>query len=730
MKGSNKEKLYEALLSVKPEYTAEAERFEFKKRRFSLPRIIGAVAAACLVTALAAVAVIPKGERGQWAANAGENGTTAPETAGVTPPAQTEVPTLSLFTPGCNPPTPEPSATECVLPRPHELEIANSLITFSYPTGLTEFFISQSFNEEEFGEYASKTGLEQQGIRTPADAQSVIELMRGIPFPSSEEYDLISVSFLNHPEGEYAYDVIYYVPGGGSLIFNGRLAGEDTLDGMLNVITGESEVFQMNVDGNAHISRLFRAEDMSFNEHYFGNEETSLGFHAEVDGKYMQIASYGLSEQEAVKAINRFDFRDVFDAAPVIVPVETDLGQISLSGSAEIKLLLDACALTEEEFARLTDAGWPASAELTEPLASLAQFMAQKKLAENRIRKKTDLETIVNNFDSRRFPVIDGWALESIELVYKINHSTVNYVSPDGKACTFYVYADSFLATPLKTLAWGMTQSEPETVPLGKDSPFESLFRLRGPYPQAADVYVGMMPGFLVTFSLAPEDAAGVIDSLSLATLGELAENGEGAEPHGTEECIGVYDAEFFSNAELYEFVRAASGTDAEFNAYLGANRERFYGIDSRADALALLELLDSMPFAHAPEGGFSRLFISAGIAGNEKDVASVHYEFDNRVWVFSNYFRDKDENGARDTLDELIAALELRPIAADGAGGLQRLFEYHPKSGDTDELTHFYYAEADGKYFEIDTINLSGDDAVRGLERFEFGRLSELADR
>lgn len=67
---NKKEKIYEALTNVKREYVEEAESFNFKKRRISFSRILGMAAAACLVVAVAAIAIIPKRERNPWAANA------------------------------------------------------------------------------------------------------------------------------------------------------------------------------------------------------------------------------------------------------------------------------------------------------------------------------------------------------------------------------------------------------------------------------------------------------------------------------------------------------------------------------------------------------------------------------------------------------------------------------------------------------------------------------------
>ncbi len=82
---NKKETVYEALTNVKREYVEEAERFNFKKRRISWQRVLGMAAAACLVVAMAAIAIIPKRERNPWAANAPTNAPTetgAPITTG------------------------------------------------------------------------------------------------------------------------------------------------------------------------------------------------------------------------------------------------------------------------------------------------------------------------------------------------------------------------------------------------------------------------------------------------------------------------------------------------------------------------------------------------------------------------------------------------------------------------------------------------------------------------
>lgn len=85
---NKKETVYEALTNVKREYVEEAERFNFKKRRVSWQRVLGMAAAACLVVAMAAIAVMPKRERNPWATNAPTNApaeTGAPITTGAPP---------------------------------------------------------------------------------------------------------------------------------------------------------------------------------------------------------------------------------------------------------------------------------------------------------------------------------------------------------------------------------------------------------------------------------------------------------------------------------------------------------------------------------------------------------------------------------------------------------------------------------------------------------------------
>ena len=77
---NKKETVYEALTNVKREYVEEAARFNFKKRRISWQRVLGMAAAACLVVAMAAIAIIPKRERNPWATNAPTN---APTETGV-----------------------------------------------------------------------------------------------------------------------------------------------------------------------------------------------------------------------------------------------------------------------------------------------------------------------------------------------------------------------------------------------------------------------------------------------------------------------------------------------------------------------------------------------------------------------------------------------------------------------------------------------------------------------
>ncbi len=180
---NKKETVYEALTNVKREYVEEAERFNFKKRRISWQRVLGIAAAACLVVAMAAIAIIPKRERNPWAAN---NPTSNPISSG--DPIETNSPITTGAPTETAPPieTNEPTETNA----PHE----EHLLFTSYLMA-REFIESTKLSDAEFESYARENVLDRCGITSRLRAIEMLKNLQSVGFPILEGYSFYWLNF-------------------------------------------------------------------------------------------------------------------------------------------------------------------------------------------------------------------------------------------------------------------------------------------------------------------------------------------------------------------------------------------------------------------------------------------------------------------------------------------------------------------------------------------------------
>lgn len=302
---NKKETVYEALLGVKSEYLAEAEGFSFKKRRISWPRILGIAAAACLIIALAAIAITPKRDRDKWAAN-----------RPTSEPISTGGPTNSGA-----PVWPEGDLDE------------EGLLRFTRPTSLIEFFIAMDYEDERFEYFVRQNGYDRHGIRTEEDLVKTVQSMHEIPFPLREDAALREFRFMNDGNENYAYFALYRLPGGAKATFTGDLTTSIAQIELADGYTG------VDVRNHRYIQYLYARE-------YDGY----CSLVAEIDGHLVHIKVEELSRNDAVREILAFEFGGFAVGTPRIATVDADYDRLIFTDTDKLNRFIGSLDMSEEEF--------------------------------------------------------------------------------------------------------------------------------------------------------------------------------------------------------------------------------------------------------------------------------------------------------------------------------------------------------------------------------------------
>lgn len=661
MNGNKKETLFEALLGVKREFVEEAERFSFKKPRTSLTRILGAAAAACLVIALAVIAVIPKTERQQHALNPGAKTTGEPN--GTLAPIRTDAPH-----------TGQDKIYNCI-PEHAALE-------FKGMNDLRDFFASIELSDEEFERFIMENDYTSGNIHSKEDVRAACELMNGIPFPISKEHAIGDVTFFNDSESEYFFRVNYQLDENRSLSFLSSAEEEYGSAVMLNRIVMDMDAPPAAVDigEHEHIEMLYCDKDVHVN--------VMAGLYALIDGRCFKIDSFGSTRDEAIKAILSFDFTRLSDALADYTQAN-DL--LVFTSEAQLVEFIDSVNLSDEEFSSFIRAG------------GYERFG---------IVTKDDLRAVITLMDKIPFPICGELDLcsFSIRLDGETDHYCVQYwldESGIGRVCAFSGYLKGMLSSADMI---EKIENRGESVEFGEHDYIRSLnFRFEGKHANfIADIDGRFVNIAIETSSL--DEALKVILAFDFTWLTEEF-------AHNSENSFGI---ELFSHEELARFVAAANAGNDVFDAWLCENSEHISGIMSAAQAQRAIGLLDFLPFPVYTKGSYSRLYLSGGYDGDY----SLHYEFGNKVWIFSNYFRDENGDGVRDTLDDFVRSYNLRKIEVEHEH-INRLYALDAPFGH--DSNNIFYAEVDGKLMELNAYNQTEAEAVQRILEFDFVTLAEL---
>lgn len=350
------------------------------------------------------------------------------------------------------------------------------------------------------------------------------------------------------------------------------------------------------------------------------------------------------------------------------------------------------------------------------------EYIRENSFAECGIETKDDVRAVLEANGDIDFPIVGNQSFSYMSVRKDGLEGYLEYTLDGGASCTFRLFDKSLFAA----------EDYDGGVPDGAETfdvelPYSPISELLGfimereeDHIEAYGFFGGLNGGYVEinTLGLTREQAESVISSLEFGKLNELGhQSHEGSH-------AGIFHLQLFGNDELTAFVRAANGTDEEFEGYLReANPDNLYGIFSRADAQRVIGILDALPFPIYTEGGYSRLFI----AGDYLGEYSIQYEFGSKVWAFCNYHRDEDENGERDTLEDLVRILALSPVDIAENEHISRLYAHYSET--LTDQNHILYAEVDGKLMELSAYNQTEQDCIERLLAFDFAKLSELDD-
>ncbi|MBQ4428614.1 MAG: hypothetical protein II871_02440 [Clostridia bacterium] len=514
---NKKETVYEALTNVKREYVEEAANYDFKKRRISWPRMLGIAAAACLVVAMAAIAIIPKRERNPWAMN---DPTDEPITTGspteTAPPIETNGPTE----------TNEPTETNA----PYE----EHLLFTSYLMA-REFIESTKLSDAEFESYARENVLDRCGITSRLRAIEMLKNLQSVGFPILEGY---SFYWLNFDRGGKGISVSWNTAYKHFSVLAALPEYEE--------LPAWSDTFAVELEPSSDISEL-KGKKLPSKD---GLEVYGfIGVLA--DGRNVRIDSTGYTREEAEALIRMVYFgtlNELIEASDHPMDLKAEF-----YSPAELAEFIASSDLGDEEFKEYIK------------LSGLQGFLSG-----------ADVSAFVNAYEdgnvyemSLRIPTLPGYGFDRLSLgVYaKKVHSFCRF--PDGRSFKYTYYpmsmsgsAKSMLGCTLEQLKeFGAIEIEPNP-----DFPLRDfmgiskndLERLRG-HSDASGVYTGTgeylffgwIEGAYVEFETNGCDrseAVALIRSLDYLTLNELA--------GGAEET--VYTNEWFIDT-AWEYARLAN---------------------------------------------------------------------------------------------------------------------------------------------------------------------------
>ncbi|MBR5948527.1 MAG: hypothetical protein IKZ82_07795 [Clostridia bacterium] len=548
---NKKETVYEALLGVKSEYLAEAEGFSFKKRRILWPRILGIAAAACLIIALAAIAITPKRDRDKWAANR---------------PTSEPISTGGPITTGAPIETIEPIETD--------EPTAEDRLVFLSLFAAREFIESAKLSDAAFESYASENMLDSCGISNRADVTETLKSLQSVGFPTlpARAFDLLS--FDRGGESIFvSWSAVYKT-------FSVISSSSD--DGASQ--TGSGETFAVELDLSSPISELYGAarqsadagayEGLIVPEVYEFNGRLA-------DGRYVRISSSGYSREDAEELIRSLAFGTLNELIESSIDGAA-VRSIAFYSPAELAEFIASSELEDAEFASYMER------------SGFEDFSnGDDEQAFDDFSRGDDVRAFVNAYLGIRFPTPTGYKFDQLTLGLDEKKVHTKCYFPDGGSFMYTYYPSSLSGSASDMLGRSVEQFESFGAFAVEASPalpvrefmgisirdFDGPSGSAGAYTGVGEyMFFGKLDGGwveLVTHGYDRSESIALIRSLEILTLDELAE--------GAEQTALVSDPWYLETAWEY----------ADF-----ANRE--YGFNFIKDEVEFSEYDRSISFRHS----------------------------------------------------------------------------------------------------------------------------------
>jgi|GEM_PF-5239476 len=183
-------------------------------------------------------------------------------------------------------------------------------LSFSDMDELREFTSSSELSDEEFNSFIDKDEYRRGGIESREEAEAVSEKLNALIYPASSEHRF-HVLTVESPEYGFRYCIDYEVGEMGSCTFYGTNHGISA-DSALERLLADGKFTKVECS-NDKINWLYRRDRIGFTG--------QLYYEADIDGEYVNVTAWNLSQEEAERAIQSFDFCRLSDAIAGDVPV-------------------------------------------------------------------------------------------------------------------------------------------------------------------------------------------------------------------------------------------------------------------------------------------------------------------------------------------------------------------------------------------------------------------------
>lgn len=665
---NKKEMLYEALTDVKREYLDETERFEFKKRRFSPSRLIGMAAAACLVVAIAAIAIIPKRDRNHFALT---DTTTEPTDTGALSTAE---------------PTFDPMQEE---PRTDWSGIENLNFCFQSREELAAFISSLDMKEDEFNGFIEK--YNDYFVNTKADVRAVLSKAEGLVFPQPEgrRFHILSIGLSSELDG--AFGITYYFSKGKELWIDIYSDPNSRLEDM------GGDVFAVELDPSSPIRELRGvSRKTAFGD---GRWRETQYFSGRLGERFIRIEAMNCTRSEAESLIRSFRYETLEGLAfPANTDSELPYYPIYLTGFDELKEFASAAAMSDAEFERYLERN------------------AQNMFG---IRSPIDAARALEYLDSLPFPISAEQALGSIVFTPADGEYIIYYDTCSFRSCA--EYGENGLFETFDEIAAALDVPMIDT---GSHVHIGKLCKLNRNVPEEYDepTYYAEIDGKLVEITAVSRPAEKAVEEILSFGFGSASEfvYERAADDPDVPQLLepGAENLLYFTDLDaLKEFLDSPELSDEEFEQFVSEKLDPAMGIVTKEDARAVIGRIEQIPFpmtADLEPSGFEFYFYNKSEANYPYSIA---YNMpDGSVCSFFGQL-EGEYSLAKDI--EAYAS-HASPVDFEGNAYVNRL--YYESFGDV----HAFYADIGGRIVNAQFRNLTYDEALETLLSFGFESITE----